>query len=667
MFASLLIANRGEIVARIARTARRMGLRTVAIASDADRGGAHASACDECMNIGGEPPSDSYLRIDKVIDAARRSGAHAIHPGYGFLAENAAFAQAVIHAGLVWVGPPPAAMAAMGDKAQARQRAAALGVPVVPGYDGDDQDDLRLASEAMRIGFPLLVKASSGGGGRGMRLVAASGDLQAALHAARREAQAAFGDARLVLERAVQRARHVEIQVFGDTHGKVIHLGERDCSVQRRHQKLVEEAPCPALTPALRRRMGDCAVTLAGAIGYVGAGTVEMLLQEDGAFYFMEMNTRLQVEHPLTEALIGVDLVEWQLRVASGETLPLSQDDALARYERGGHAIEVRLCAEDPVHGDLPQSGRLLAWREPQGVRCDHALASGEEISPHYDSMLAKLIAVAPTRDGARLQLASALDATLALGVTTNRALLAAVLRHPDFAQSKVTTDFLDVYFSDRRSALPATGEAHLALACVWLASHGGADLPAPWAASALAAPRETLIPIALEGKTQGWKLVRQRNGWQALGAHGAYELIGMAWSRDGAGTLTLAAHVRGPDIDRMLRLEGQLRPGSGGDTLFAICDGIDLLLRDLRLVPPERKRLAASGDVMPLMHGRLVQLHVAVGDTVAAGQTIAVLEAMKMEHAVVAPVSGRVRLLGAAQGAQVSPTQVLIEIEPAG
>ena len=667
MLDSVLIANRGEIVMRIARTARRMGLRTIAIASDADRDSEHARSCDEMVGIGGERPADSYLRIDKVLDAARRSDARAIHPGYGFLAENATFARAAIDAGLIWIGPPPAAMAAMGDKAQARQRAAALGVPVVPGYDGDDQGDARLASEAQRIGFPLLVKASSGGGGRGMRLVASSADLQSALHAARREAQAAFGDARLVLERAVQRPRHVEIQVFGDLHGNVIHLGERDCSVQRRHQKLVEEAPCPALTPALRRRMGDCAATLARAIGYVGAGTVEMLLQGNGEFYFMEMNTRLQVEHPVTEALVGIDLVEWQLRIATGEALPLAQDEALARYERGGHAIEVRLCAEDALHGDLPQSGRLLAWHEPQGVRCDHALAAGQAISPYYDSMLAKLIAHAPTRDAARAQLARALDDTQALGVTTNRALLAAVLRHPSFAQADVATDFLDAHFADRRATLPAPGGAHLALAAVWLASHGAADLPPAWAASALAAPRDTLLPMAIGDATQSWRLLRKRDGWQAEGAAGRFELRRLLWSRSACGTSTLAAHVRGAGVDRMLRLEGLLRSSADGDLLCALCDGIDLQLRDLRLEPPDRRRGAASGDVMALMHGRLVQLHVAVGDTVAAGQTIAVLEAMKMEHALAAPVSGRVRTLGAAQGAQVSPTQVLIEIEPAG
>jgi geranyl-CoA carboxylase alpha subunit len=665
MFDSLLIANRGEIVARIARTARRMGLRTIAVASDADLDSVHARSCDACVAIGGQQPADSYLRIDKLIEAARHSGARAVHPGYGFLAENAGFAQAVIDAGLVWIGPPPAAMTALGDKAQARQRAAALGVPVVPGYDGDDQDDASLVSEAARIGFPLLVKASRGGGGRGMRLVASGDELQVALQAARREAQAAFGDTRLVLERAVQRPRHVEMQVFGDVHGDVIHLGERDCSVQRRHQKLVEEAPCPALTPALRRRMGECAVSLARAIGYVGAGTVEMLLQGDGEFHFMEMNTRLQVEHPVTEALLGVDLVEWQLRIAAREPLPMTQDEALARYEGGGHAIEARLCAEDALRSDLPQSGRLAAWRAPQGVRCDHALASGQVISPHYDSMLAKLISHAATRDAARAQLARALDETVALGVTTNRALLASTLRHTAFAQGDVATDFLDLHCADRRAALPAASGAELAVGAVWLASHGAADLPAAWAASALAAPHETLLPIAIGGETQAWHLLRLRDGWRVHGPAGAYELSRLAWSRNDA-TLTLAAQVHGAGVDRALRLEGTLRRAADGDALHALCEGIELQLRDLRLVPPDRSRSAASGDVMPMMHGRLVQLHVAVGDTVAAGQTIAVLEAMKMEHALAAPVSGRVRTLSAMQGAQVSPTQVLIEIEPA-
>ena len=372
MLRSLLIANRGEIAARIARTARRLGVESIAVASDADRQAPHTRVADRVVAIGGERAADSYLRIDRIVAAALSSGAAAVHPGYGFLSENAALAEAVAVAGLVWIGPPPEAMRAMADKSEARRRMAAAGVPVLPGYDGADQDPGLLQREAARIGFPIMVKAAAGGGGRGMRLVREPGALAEALASAGAEAAASFGDARLLLERAVGGARHVEIQVFADRHGRTIQLGERDCSVQRRHQKIIEEAPSPAVSPALRRRMGDAAVAVARAVGYVAAGTVEFLLDAEGAFWFIEMNTRLQVEHAVTEALLGLDLVEWQLRVAAGEALPLAQDEALARYEAGGHAIEARLCAEDPGDGYLPQSGRIVRWSAPPLVRCDH-------------------------------------------------------------------------------------------------------------------------------------------------------------------------------------------------------------------------------------------------------------------------------------------------------
>ncbi len=369
----LLIANRGEIVTRIARTARRMGIATVAVHSDADRASVHVAACDDAVALGGLAAADSYLRIDKLLAAARSSGADAIHPGYGFLSENAEFAAAVTAAGLVFVGPPAAAIDAMGDKARARQRMAAAGIAVVPGYDGDDQDPAILQHEADRIGYPVMVKAAAGGGGRGMRLVQSAPDLPDALRSAAAEAAKSFGDGRLILERAVVEPRHVEIQVFADAHGNVLHLGERDCSVQRRHQKVIEESPSPAVNAELRVRMGAAAVAVAREIGYVGAGTVEFLLDRAGHFYFMEMNTRLQVEHPVTECVTGLDLVEWQLRVARGEPLPLRQDEVQLR----GHAIEVRLCAESPTDDFLPGSGTIVDWSPPAGVRCDHALARG--------------------------------------------------------------------------------------------------------------------------------------------------------------------------------------------------------------------------------------------------------------------------------------------------
>ena len=378
----LLIANRGEIVTRIARTARRMGIATIAVYSDADRANPHVCACDDSVALGGLAAADSYLCIAKLLAAARAAGADAIHPGYGFLAESSAFASAALDAGFVFVGPPPSAIAAMGDKARARQRMAAAGIPVVPGYDGDDQDATTLCREATRIGFPVMVKAAAGGGGRGMRLVEDAARLPDALRSAASEAAKAFGDGRLILERAIVEPRHVEVQVFADAHGNVLHLGERDCSVQRRHQKVIEESPSPAVDAGLRERMGATAVAVAREIGYVGAGTVEFLLDRAGHYYFMEMNTRLQVEHPVTECVTGLDLVEWQLRVARGEPLPRRQDEV--RFD--GHAIEVRLCAESPVDEFLPGSGTVLDWSVPDTIRCDHALGSR-----HRDTRLVRL------------------------------------------------------------------------------------------------------------------------------------------------------------------------------------------------------------------------------------------------------------------------------------
>jgi len=415
-FRSLLIANRGEIALRVARTARRMDLRTVAVYSDADRDAPHVRACDESVRI------ESYLDIEAIL----RAPGEAVHPGYGFLSENPAFAEAVLSAGRTWVGPPPAAMRALGDKANAKKLAAAAGVPVLPTYEGKPR-------------FPLVIKALAGGGGRGMRLVRSANELDAALASAKSEAEHAFGDGRLLLEKAVLAPRHVEVQVFADTHGHCIHLGERDCSVQRRHQKLIEEAPSPAVDAKLRATLGAAAIAVARAARYVGAGTVEFLLDGDGGFWFIEANARLQVEHPVTEALTGLDLVEWQLRVAAGEPLPLEQGGI--RFE--GHAIEARLCAEDPAREFLPQAGRVLLWQPAPEVRVDHALESGNDISPHYDSMLAKLVAHGRTRDEARETLAAALDATVALGLPTNKAFLAAVLRDPVFAAGDATTAFV--------------------------------------------------------------------------------------------------------------------------------------------------------------------------------------------------------------------------------
>jgi len=661
--ASLLIANRGEIVVRVARTAQRLGIHTVAVASDADIGQPHTEACDAVVHVGGERPADSYLDVDKLLAAAQRSGAQAVHPGYGFLSENAAFAQAVIDAGLVWVGPPPTAMLAMADKARAKQRMAAAGVPVLPGYDGEDQSHELLRSEAARIGYPLMVKATAGGGGRGMRLVLDAAALDAALASAAAEALSAFGDARLLIERALLAPRHVEVQVFADTHGNVVHLGERDCSVQRRHQKIVEEAPSPAVSPALRRQMGEVAVRVARAVGYVGAGTVEFLLdvdaqergQERGAFWFMEMNTRLQVEHPVTELLCGVDLVEWQLRIAMGEPLPLAQDELLQRFERGGHAVEVRLCAEDPAHGYLPRSGRVLQWQAPRGVRCDHALASGCSVSPFYDSMLGKLIAHAPTRLEAIHQLADALDRTVCLGFATNRAFLARVLRHPAFAGTAVTTAFLATHFADdaaRRSEAPGALRALAAGANALLAA---AALPALWAGWTSSHHVDTVSPLGAGGAVERWRLQGTPDVLVATCGEHTHRIEQL--QRDGA--TRVVATLDGRPVHARVAHDG-----TGG---WWLCEGHELAAQDLRHAPRPSESAASAGACKAPMHGRVTQVLVAPGDTVAAGTLLLVMEAMKMEHQVHAPLSGTVRALHARVGEQVAARQVLVEVAAPG
>ena len=650
-FDSVLIANRGEIVTRVARTARALGFKTIAIASDADRTAPHTQACDIVVPIAGERPADSYLRIDKVLTAARATGAQAVHPGYGFLSENAAFARAVIDAGLTWIGPPPAAMLAMADKARAKQRMAAAGVPVLPGYDGEDQSRITLRIEAQRIGVPLMIKATAGGGGRGMRLVTDLAQLDAALDAAAAEARAAFGDSRLLIERALLAPRHVEIQIFADTQGQVIHLGERDCSVQRRHQKIIEEAPSPAVSPALRRRMGEVAVAVARAVGYVGAGTVEFLLDGDGAFWFMEMNTRLQVEHPLTEALVGIDLVEWQLRIAAGEPLPLPQDEVLARYERGGHAIEVRLCAEDPAHDHLPQSGLLRHWQPPRSVRCDHALASGCVISPFYDSMLAKLIAHAPNRDAAIHQLSRALDRTVCLGLTSNRGFLARVLRHPAFGGAGVTTAFLAEHFRDNtaRAAAPSSGlRALIAAANALLAP---AAPPALWVGWTSSNRVETASPLRVGDRIEVWMLSGTLSALNARCGDATHHIVDLA--RDSRSMVH--AVVDGRPISA--------RSAHDGFDAWWLSDGVEVTAQDLRLVGTAAAGAASAGALRAPMHGRITQVLVEAGANVEAGALLLVMEAMKMEHQIVAPHAGSVGALHARVGDQVGARQLLIEI----
>ncbi|RPI13260.1 MAG: ATP-grasp domain-containing protein [Lysobacterales bacterium] len=660
----LLIANRGEIAVRIARTARRMGIATIAVCSDADRDAPHVAACDEHVRIGGAAPSESYLAIEKIITAARASGAQAIHPGYGFLSENARFAAAVVDAGFLFVGPPPAAIEAMGDKARARRRMAATGVPVVPGYDGEEQDEALLVAEAVRIGFPVMVKASAGGGGRGMRRVERADDLPAALASATSEARKAFGDSRLILERAVVEPRHVEIQVFADAHGHIVHLGERDCSVQRRHQKIVEESPSPAVDPVLRERMGQSAVAVAREIGYVGAGTVEFLLDREGRHYFMEMNTRLQVEHPVTELVTGLDLVELQLRVARGEALPFAQSD----LRMSGHAVEVRLCAEEPADDFLPRSGTVLDWGPDPLGRTDHALATGMTVSPHYDSMLAKVIAHGATRAEALDRLALALERTVLLGVPSNRTFLSRILRHPEFADgSRVSTAFVERHYPTGPDRIEAPDEATWSLAA-WLsvaaapetdaeAAPGwrnwsnGRPLPTPWRLRWLA-PQSLAAEPGHEqsGRARlhaaGASLEREDGEVVVTGvpaaprAHGHADVGGVAieyrhaW--DGAGRLWV--HTR------------------RGDHAF------ECLRRAARRSAADAA--AQADEVRAAINGRVLTVAVAAGDEVAAGQRLCVVEAMKMEQELRAPKAGRLQSVEVSAGQQVAPGQVLMRYE---
>ncbi len=666
---TLLIANRGEIVSRVARTARAMGIRAIAVYSDADANAPYLQSCDVAVAIGGERPADSYLSIEKILSAAQQSGAQAIHPGYGFLSENADFAQAVMAAGLVWVGPPVAAMRAMGDKAQSRQHMQQAGVPVLPGSAHASTDLSAMASQALTVGFPLMVKASAGGGGRGMRLVLDEHALPSALQSAFNEAQAAFGDGRLLLERALLSPRHVEVQLLADSHGHVIHLGERDCTVQRRHQKLIEEAPSPAVNPALRRRLGDAAVKVATAVQYVGAGTVEFLLDttpgQEESFYFMEMNTRLQVEHPVTEALINEDLVAWQLRIGMGEHLSLQQEDMLQRFETGGHAIEVRLCAEDTSQQHMPQSGRLHHWQPPAGLRCDAALKSGMAVSPFYDSMLGKLIAHAPTRESAIHQLADGLERTVCLGLNTNRGFLAKVLRSDTFASGRFSTSVLQQELIGLTSC--EASQEMLALAAFALTSlprHSNAMPPGAWWNWRSSAYSEQQVPIKVGDLVQSWRVQQNASAWTVTQSDVAYDISDLNVT-----FADLASHD-----------QHQIR-GCGNGQLKAVINGQaksfefawtqeglwlqhredQLWVQDQRLQPATSSQSKHGNEVLAPMHGRIVKLHVADGDEVKSGQLLLVMEAMKMEHHLNAPKDGVIKHVAVQAGVQVALRQSLI------
>jgi len=657
-FRSVLIANRGEIAMRIQRTARRLGMRTIAVYAEADRDAPHCRSADLALPIGASQPQASYLNIEALLDAARRSGAEAVHPGYGFLAESDAFADACVDAGLIFIGPAAASIRAMGNKAGAKRLMQAAGVPCVPGYEGDDLSEARMAQEAARIGYPVMIKAAAGGGGRGMRRVDRPEHFTDALRSARSEAEHAFGNGELILEKAIIEPRHIEIQVFADQHGNVVHLGERDCSVQRRHQKLIEESPSPAVSLGLREHMGAVAVAAARAIGYVGAGTLEFLLAPDDAFYFMEMNTRLQVEHAVTEAVLGVDLVEWQLRVAMGEALPMTQDEIDARRSRGGHAIEVRLCAEDPQRDFLPQSGKVVRWRAPREVRTDHALADGLVVSPFYDSMLAKIVAHGIDRADACRRLAKALEDCLLLGVRTNRAFLQQCVTHPAFLAGEVSTGFIDEHLPAARRHEQAPNEAARQAAVVLLTYRRG-ELSQRYPAELQGWHSSRAYPatcrLTLDGEPMDMRirtLAAQR--WE------------LAWNEG-----TVEAELAPLATDRLtLRLGEALHTidyAAVESACWFVMDGVEHVAIDTTYDKPGRPGTqAGSGRISTPMNGRVVAVHVAEGETVVAGQALLVVEAMKMEHSIAAPFAGAVIGLFTQVGAQVAPGGVLMEIAAA-
>jgi geranyl-CoA carboxylase alpha subunit len=654
----LLIANRGEIARRVIRTAHAMGIATVAVYSDADRDALHVREASSAVALGGLASADSYLRVDRLLQAAQASGADAVHPGYGFLSENADFAQAVIDAGLVWVGPPPAAIRALGSKSAAKALALAHGVPCLPGYSGADQRDATFQAEAERCGFPLMVKAVAGGGGRGMRLVHSAEQLLPALHSARSEALAGFGNGDLLIERALLRPRHVEVQLFADAHGHCIHLGERDCSVQRRHQKIIEEAPSPAVGPALRAELGRCAVALAQAAAYVGAGTVEFLLEEPAdrsggaSFFMMEMNTRLQVEHPVTEMLTGLDLVEWQIRIARGEPLPLTQEQV--RLE--GHAIEVRLCAEDVHH--TPHTGRVLHFQAselPVGLRFDHALESGSSVTPHYDSMLGKLVAHAPTRAQAIERLALGLDGTQLLGLPSNRAFLATCLRHPVFAQGAAGIPFLAEHGDALRATLAESATApHSAALVALLAVQHARALPA----AALGLPYARPLRVAVEGGEPLAASVQELgHGALRVEQGGASHTAQLQQLPGGQLAITLDTQrwtARSAQVGEH-RWHVQLNDASGRGAT-------ELWLDDLSHQP--LRRAGGGSTVRELrapFNGKVVAVHAEAGQGVLRGAPLLVIESMKLEHSLGAPRDATVESLNVAVGQQVSPGQLLL------
>jgi geranyl-CoA carboxylase alpha subunit len=648
-FDTLLIANRGEIACRVIRTARRLGLRTIAVCSSADRDALHVREADGYVEIGPAPASESYLRIDRILDACRRSGAQAVHPGYGFLSESAEFSRACRDAGIVFVGPSPESIAALGNKSAGKQLARTVGVPCLPGYNGEAQDTGTLVAQARLAGAPLMIKAAAGGGGRGMRRCDSLDDEQALrelIEAARQEAQASFGSGQLLLERLVLEARHVEIQIFGDSHGNYVHLGERDCSTQRRNQKILEEAPAPGVDPALREAMGQAAIRLAQAVRYEGAGTIEFLLAPDHGFYFLEMNTRLQVEHPVTEAITGLDLVEWQLEVAQGRPLPRTQAEIAWR----GHAIEARLCAEDAWAGFIPQAGPIVACRLPEGrgVRIDHGLTDAPVVPPHYDSMVAKLIASGPTREAARQSLIASLAETSLLGITTNRDYLIACLQAEPFAQARLSTAWLGASAPSFVQPRPDTSWWAIAAAC--LAHDRGASF-GPFANFSSTGGRSWPMTLAAAGQQQALRVTTARPGHFAIEIADHRLEIAVGSSRQAGLAIT---------IDGISR-KVHWRTDARGGHLDAL--GVNASVADVTHDGSQGER-RASGRVACAMHGMVVKVAVQPGEQVRRGQLLMAIEAMKMQHRIEAPCDGRVAEVGVAEGQQVSPGRLLALIE---
>lgn len=661
-FNSILIANRGEIACRVIRTAKKLGYRTVAVYSDADAGAPHVKLADDAVRIGSGPVGESYLVPELILQAAASSGAESIHPGYGFLSENAAFAEAVESAGLVFIGPTREAIDVMGNKAESKRRMLEAGVPCVPGYEGHDQSDKTLIAEGLKIDLPLMVKAAAGGGGRGMRLVHDQADLANAIKLARAEAEGAFGSGELILEKAIIEPRHVEIQVFADTFGNTVHLGERDCSVQRRHQKVIEEAPCPIMTPELREKMGQSAIDAAKSVNYRGAGTVEFLLDDSGFFYFLEMNTRLQVEHPVTELITGLDLVALQISVAQGDSLDLSQADISLE----GHAIEVRLYTEDPSQDFLPASGPVDLWAPASGVgvRIDDGISTGQAISPFYDPMVAKVIGYGPTREAARLRLIGALKETVLFGTPSNKDFLIQCLEKQSFIDGAATTAFIGEEFSaDDLDAAPVSFLDSAVAATLELCLENKAHFQ-----------HSLLVSCELKNWTIASAMV-SRKQYQFVDLTHDLSISPINSSADTYHVTDTAAKqsaviqvISMQDNKAVVLFDGvklvaQFMQRQRGQ-IYCSIQGRGAFFKDLIILDGVVDDAEGGGRVIAPMHGLLLEVMVSPGDKVVKGQTLAVLEAMKMHYEILAEVDGTVEEVSAVAGSQVAVDDVLIEIK---